>query len=283
MENFSLKNDQTTDREELSIADLLKTIYSNWLFIAILALTGFVGSLGFCATIPPQYQASALIQIGRVVAFSQNSISGSSSLGGPGFDIETTGQLVERLNSSGFYNRWRNTGEAGISISATAIKNTRLLRISARAHSEKLVVTSLTKAVKLIEEDHKIMSDQAEETLFIALRNARDQLGAVTESIEYLNKAIIKSGSVGSDLIGSLIVTQTQQQLLSQRIALGGQVSSLQAAIIEQKGSRTMAIESIQASKEPVYPKTQLIALIGIIGGGFIGVLLVLLRHTYKK
>jgi uncharacterized protein involved in exopolysaccharide biosynthesis len=86
-----------------------------------------------------------------------------------------------------------------------------------------------------------------------------------------------------SDPISALLLTQTQQQLFQQQSVLKEKVAIIESGIAEQRLYQTTAIESIQVSTSPVYPKTRLAVLLAFLGGGIAGVIVAFFRNALGK
>ena len=71
--------------DEISLFDLIDVLRKRWIWIVSLTLASAATAFVVCQFIPNQYQASTLIQIGRLgnIPFSSGSGSGSGS----GYDI----------------------------------------------------------------------------------------------------------------------------------------------------------------------------------------------------
>jgi uncharacterized protein involved in exopolysaccharide biosynthesis len=93
---------------------------------------------------------------------------------------------------------------------------------------------------------------------------------------------VIAFSPAKSDPISALLLTQTQQQLFQQQSVLKEKVATIKAGIAEQNLYKTTAIEPIQVSTSPVYPKTRLAVLLAFLSGGIAGVIVAFLRNALK-
>jgi uncharacterized protein involved in exopolysaccharide biosynthesis len=191
--------------------------------------------------------------------------------------------LIERVNSGGFDSRLKGVVGSSLSIKATAVKNTKLARLTTNATSVEQASKGLENTLALLQEDHKKITDESEKTLAVALQNARDQLKITSDSINQLNRQVIAFSPAKSDPISALLLTQTQQQLFLQQSVLKEKVAMIESGIAEQRLYKTTAIEPIQVSTSPVYPKTSLAALLAFLGGGIAGVIVAFLRNALGK
>lgn len=257
--------------DEISLIDLFNILREQWKVIAALALAAPVVALAVTLAMPSLYQADVLVQIGRI---------GNAGAA----DIEPPSTLAQRLNSQGFDGRIADKVDPSFSLKAVEIKNTKLLRIEGRATSPNSAKTGVEQTLQLIEQDHKEAIEAARKNLSEALLATSAELKSVTQALERLNQAVISfAGDRSGDAISSLLLTQTQSQLTSQRIALLDKVATIETLLLPQNLSATRAVEPIQVSSAPVYPKTNLVLLIAFLAGGFAGVLLAFLRNALKK
>ena len=263
--------------DEISLIDLFNILREQWKVIAALALAAPVVALAVTLAMPSLYQADVLVQIGRIG-------NAGAGAGAGAADIEPPSTLAQRLNSQGFDGRIADKVDPSFSLKAVEIKNTKLLRIEGRATSPNSAKTGVEQTLQLIEQDHKEAIEAARKNLSEALLATSAELKSVTQALERLNQAVISfAGDRSGDAISSLLLTQTQSQLTSQRIALLDKVATIETLLLPQNLSATRAVEPIQVSSAPVYPKTNLVLLIAFLAGGFAGVLLAFLRNALKK
>jgi uncharacterized protein involved in exopolysaccharide biosynthesis len=282
----SAKQDLSDD--EMSLGDLIMVLRQKWHFIALTMLIALILTLTLSALIPKLYEATVIIEIGRFVSSGSGSGSGSRSGSGSGSgsgsaDIEPALHLIERVNNASFNTRWQSSTEASPSVKATAVKNTQLVKISVTARSSDSAEKYLGKVLDLITVEHKVFTEKSEKHLSSALQNARDQLGAVSVSLEQLNQVVINLSPAKSDPISALLLSQTQQQLFSQQTTLQERVATLEAALTEQVLSNTKALGPIQVGVDPVSPKTNVNAVVSLIVGGCLGVFIAFMRHAVAK
>ncbi len=127
-----------------------------------------------------------------------------------------------------------------------------------------------------------VLLQMPENSLLIALQNARDKLKTTSDSINQLNRQVIALSPAKSDPISALLLTQTQQQLFQQQSVLKEKVTIIESGIAEQRLYKTTAIEPIQVSTSPVYPKTGLAVFIALLIGGSAGAIVAFLRNALK-
>ena len=269
-------NSQSFD-DEISLIDLLRILREQWQWIVGLAVVSPLVALAICAILPKQYEATVLLQIGKLS--SSDSGSGSSSSA----DIEPQQNLIERVNSGGFDSRLEGAVRSSLSIKATAVKNTKLVRLTTNANSVEQASKGLENTLALLQDDHKKIADESEKTLAVALQNARDQLKTTSDSINQLNRQVIALSPAKSDPISALLLTQTQQQLFQQQSVLKEKVAMIESGIAEQRLYKTTAIEPIQVNTSPVYPKTSLAVLLAFLGGGITGVIVAFYKNALGK
>lgn len=261
--------------DEISLIDLLRILREQWQWIVGLAVVSPLLALAICTTLPKQYEATVLLQIGKL--WSSGSGSGSST------DIEPQQNLTERVNSGGFHSRLKGGIGLSLSIKATAVKNTKLVRLTTKATSVEQASMVLNNALALLQEDHKKIAEESEKTLAAALQNARDQLKITSDSINQFNSQLIAVSPAKSDPTSALVLTLAQQQLFQQQRVLKENVSIIESGIAEQRLYKTTAIEPIQVNTSPVYPKTSLAVFVAFLGGGIAGMIIAFLRAALSK
>ncbi len=117
--------------------------------------------------------------------------------------------MIERVNSGGFDSRLEGAIGSSLSVKATAVKNTKLVRLTTNATSVERASKGLENTLALLQDNHKKLADKSEKTLGVALQNARDQLKTTSDSINQLNRQMIALSPAKSDPISALLLTLT--------------------------------------------------------------------------
>ncbi len=263
--------------DEISLLDLFDILRKQWRWIAGFSATSAIIALAVCIVLPKQYQANVLIQIGKIANANANANATSTA------EVESPQTLIERINSDGFQERFRNQVDMSFEIKAIAVKNTKLIRLEGKARSAELAKQGLEKSLEVIAEDHKFYREEASKLLATSLQSTRLELKTVTAALSDLNQRSIEIAPAKSDPVSALLLTQTQQQLNSQRATLADKVAMLEASENEQNLAKTAAVEPIIAGEQPVFPKTVLVTIIALLGGGFMGVLVAFLRNAIQN
>ncbi|WVN42055.1 Wzz/FepE/Etk N-terminal domain-containing protein [beta proteobacterium MWH-UniP1] len=272
-----MKPDVQDFDDEISLFDLVEILRKRWLWIAGLALASAAVAFIACQFVPNQYQASTLIQIGRLGNIPFGSGSGSGS------DVESPQTLAERANSSGFAQRLKSTVGNGASLQATAVKNTKLVKLDVRAATPEQARQVTEAVIRLLQEDHAVLAEPIERALSKAINQANRELGLVTQAIAQLNKQGQQTANGKADPLSYIIFNQAQQQLNDRRLELVAKVNQAEANLLEQSNFKTGPVTPIYASDSPVYPKTNLVTLVALLAGGFVGVLGVFVVNAYEN
>ena len=272
-----MKPDVQDFDDEISLFDLVEILRKRWLWIAGLALASAAVAFIACQFVPNQYQASTLIQIGRLGNIPFGSGSGSGS------DVESPQTLAERANSSGFAQRLKSTVGNGASLQATAVKNTKLVKLDVRAATPERARQVTEAVIRLLQEDHAVLAEPIERALSKAINQANKELELVTQAIAQLNKQGQQAANGKADPLSYIIFNQAQQQLNDRRLELVAKVNQAEANLLEQSNFKTGPVTPIYASDSPVYPKTNLVTLVALLAGGFLGVLGVFVLNAYEN
>jgi uncharacterized protein involved in exopolysaccharide biosynthesis len=273
--------------DDISIAKLLKILLSQWQWPLGGAFTGLILALSIIAAIPARYEASVLMQIGRLTSPVLGSALGSGSGSGSGSitvsEVEPTLHLIERLNSTSFKSRLQGVAEINFSINATAIKNTKLVRISVNASSPNLASEILARVIDLITADHRVVTEALEKRLLLALQSNRDQLRTASDLVDQINRTLTPLSLAKQDPITAFVLTQTQQHLRNHQLSLNNWILHIETSLTEQQLFNSKPIEAIDVDTDPVFPKTQRLALLALLAGGFVGALVAFFRANFKK
>jgi hypothetical protein len=273
---MNMRPDADNFDDEISLLDLFDILLKRWYWVVGLGAVSAVIAFVACLSIPSQYQASTLLQIGRLGGLPSSSSSSSSS------DIESPQALVERINTGGFAQRLASEGPGDTATKASIAKNTKLIRLETQGPSPERARQGLERAISLIQTDHRTIADPIERTLTKTITRYKTELDAVLQASTRLSQQAQQSGSSKGDSLTLLIFSQAQEQLNGRRIDLQEKISNAESNLQEQAAFGTMPVTPFYAGSYAVYPKTTLVALVALLAGAFAGVIIIFILNAYE-
>ncbi|MGV1017866.1 MAG: Wzz/FepE/Etk N-terminal domain-containing protein [Fluviibacter phosphoraccumulans] len=287
-----MPNDVTplnTEEEGLNLWELLDAVKSGWYWLVGGAVLGLAGALGFILIVPPQHEATAVIQPATVGMATSQGVTSTK-----GAEVESVAQTLERLKMPTFYseallnacgvkNLANPRQTLATAVKPTLIKGNSLIQISYRAVSPALaeacvaaVVTQLSKVqaalaeplIKTLEEQRKLTKQQLDESERFQVQIEKRAMSMDPSDAKFSQSMLMLNAALSKrEEISKLRKLYTEQ--------------SLQLA--EPLTQSAKLFEPIYSPDRAVFPKKTLTALGGLVGGLFAGVLLLFVNRSWHR
>ena len=268
--------DAISDRE-ISLLDILRFLKSAWKAIAIFGLAGIALSIAYLAITPNQYEASVQIAMAQIGAANNN-----NNINPLGINIEEPALLISRLSSP--------TSFAPPVIAACALEGK---DNAALALSKSMKLTVPKGVANVVELKTFGLTPQAAQdcalgvfelikttqALIVApyIEEAKIKLADDQERLQKAQDLVVRSDKSGAAMSASYLSTRDEiRYLLDEITALKNVVTSNQNRV-------TRMVAPIYASDTPIAPKKRMALAVGLLGGLFLGLLLVLARQLVLK
>ena len=261
--------------DEISLFELVDVLRKRWIWVVTLALVSATAALVVCQFIPNQYQASTIIQIGRLGNLTTN--PGSSS------EIESPQALAERINTSGFAELIAKAGGDAVTIKANANKNTKLVKIDIRASSAHRAIQTSETIIQTLQKDHQLLAEPIERALTKSISQQKSSLKEIDQLLLQFNRQGQEAEKLKTDPLSYIIFSQALQKLNDRRVEILEKLDRVEGALLEQTTFRTSNVAPIYVSDRPVYPKVTQVTLVALFAGGFLGVLVVFVISAYQS
>jgi uncharacterized protein involved in exopolysaccharide biosynthesis len=263
--------------DEISLWEIIETLQRRWKTLAAFTLGAPLLALMAGLAWPKQYEAIALIQVARVGNL-QAAISGGGALTSA---VESNAAAIQRLQSDAFESRLAEQTQVPVSIKATEPKGTGLISLAVRAPSQANAERAATLALGLLADVHSEQVKGAVASLNQSLESTKQEAARTTALLKDL---LVKTNQMSRlDPAVAVMLGQMQGQLLSQQSALSERQLRLELALSPLNTNQTQSIEAIVGSQSPVVPKLRMVVSLALIGGGFLGVLVALMRQAWQN
>jgi uncharacterized protein involved in exopolysaccharide biosynthesis len=275
------ENEMMQAEDELSFFDLWEKLRDGWRFVvggtAIGALAAGVALL----VIPPKYEAVSTIQIGLVA----------------GKEIEAATTTLERFKSSMFVLEAAKRsgserlaerisvgdGQIGDYAKAQLIKGTSLVELKTTSDTPDSTKRLNDTLVQQLEQRHVTLGAPLKEKLKVEMALVSAKLKTVERELAELSEiSYVKTPKDVQFSPVSLLVSQRIQKQ-SEVFGLRQQLSTLELMQMPPATINTQAIEMPFVSIKPVSPKTNLVLVLGVIGGLLLGVLTVFVKDGWLR
>jgi hypothetical protein len=264
--------------DELSITDLIDFFLETWVSLLAAALGAMGVGFALSMALPKQYEIKALVQIAEV--------------GGLG-RAEPPAVVIERIKTDGFRARvGQALGDAQVTatIKIDPVRNTELVQLTTRAESAERALAISKAYVAALAQVHDEKVSPYLERMQLHLQSVEAELARATAMRDGFAARMMRSasgaagsssGSSSGDVIlkGSLL--QTQENLVR---SLSDQAFNLRNQFDENRTfpTRLFVEPVVSAEISPVFPRPELFAGLGFLLGGFLMLLMQVLRRVKR-
>lgn len=273
--NFSHSTDATQleNTELIDLGAILGSFKRHWLVLLGCIITALIVAVALKFAIPPQWQASATIQIGQLPI-------------NPTTLIEPTAQAAERfkqrqlqdqaLTAIGLPLNEDNDDRTRLfrkTLKATPGKNTDFVDISVAGLSQADAKNNLNSAVQALISTHNTRLAPMVKNLNDRLEaNTRDMLQATTEKARLeANLKNATGSSAGARFEPSVVAISALAKLDDLIRALTNEQAALMDLRTKTDSFPTMLVNAIFVPVKPYFPKLSVFLIAGLILGAIIG------------
>ena len=280
-QNSENRNPQFVEakEDEISLLDIFLFFKNEYQFIIGFTLLGFVGAALYLWTVPKQYEVIGQIKMAQIANLNNNNNNNVSPLG---VNIEEPQALIARMAIPTSYPK-ETIAVCGLAEQKDAA--------SALAKKAKLSLPKgLVGVVDLeIRDTSKEVAQACANAIYEFVKTSQAQLIApyVEEASkkliiekERLSRAtefIVRADKSGSGVSGAYLATRDEIRYLVD------QISTLQAVINGNESRAARLVAPIYVKDQPVFPQKRNSLLLGLLLGGFLGLLLAVARKWYRS
>lgn len=266
--------------DELSLHDILRFLKGAYKTTAIAGASGLIISATYLAVGPKRYEAVAQISMAQISAVSNTNMN--ASFNPMGVNIEEPSLLISRLSSPTSYTPQVLTS-CGINDGA----------FSGIVLSKSIKLTLPKGVPNVVELKAFGQSPEAAsicaQAIFDLIKDSQAQIAApyiahaknkLDDDVERLSKAkdvVAKADRSGSAVGAAYLSTRDEIRFLLDEITI------LKSVVTSNQSRATRLIAPIYASDIPVAPKNQVALAIGLFGGLFLGLLLVMVGQMWVR
>ena len=265
-----------SDDDEINLWDLFEQVKSGWLWWVVGASIGLVGAIGYLFVVPPQYEATAVVQQATI---------GSGGMGKT--PVEPITQTLERLKLSTFYTNdvvmSCQADQARVlttSIKSSVIKGNTLLMLKFRAESAAVAEDCLTKVVNLLAASQDKVASPLIKELHDQTSLTQKQIIELEKFLEHYDKNLARTIAT-TDLTSLLFLNAESKR--EELLKLQKLFSDQRIRLTEPLTQRLALLEEVYTSDNPVFPKKTLTILGGLMGGFLAGLLALFIHRSWKS
>lgn len=281
-QNSENRNSQIVEakEDEISLLDIFLFFKNEYQFILGFTLLGFVGAASYLWAVPKQYEVIGQIKMAQIANLNLN--LNNNNVIPLGTSIEEPNALIARMALPTSYPK-ETIALCGLAEEKDAGA---LLAIKAKLSLPK----GLGGTVDLkIRDTSKEVAEACANAIYEFVKTSQAQLIApyVEEASkkliiekERLSRAtefIARADKSGSGVSGAYLATRDEIRYLVD------QISALQAVINGNESRAARLVAPIYVKDHPVFPQKRNGLLLGLLLGGFLGLLLAVVRRWYRS
>ena len=263
------------DDDEIDLWELFEQFKSGWLWWVAGACIGLAGAIGYLFVVPPQYEATAVVQ--------------PATIGSGGMSkapVEPISQILERLRLTTFYTNDAvkschvdHAKDLTTDVKSSVVKGNTLLMLKFRAESVAVAESCLTKVVDLL----AASQDKAASPLIKELQEQRaltqKQIIELEKFLAQYDKSLTQTPAT-PDIISLLFLTAGSKR--EELLKLQKLYNDQRTMLTEPLTQRLSVLEDIYTSDKPVFPKKSLTVLGGLMGGFFVGLITLFVHRSFR-
>ena len=275
-----MSGSEVFDEDEISLFDLWQTLKDKWRYVLGGILLGGLGAAAVITVSQVQYEASAMLQTGKVA----------------GTIIEDSSTIVERFKSPSFHLEvakdagdpdWIAQVENGTAtqiLSATIPKaSPSMVDVKVKAKSPALSKKIADAATAKVIERQEALSVQTRKKIEFDLSVAKEKLLKAEQDLLTLSKTLNSVGTKDDRFTQISLMTSIKLQKESDVFTLRQSVFALENSLLPPSTQPARLLEAVFVSPKPVSPKKGLLLALGLIGGLLVGVMSVFVSSAWQR
>lgn len=259
--------------DEISLKDIIDFLMESWKTILGVGLLGLLGSVGFLAVTPNQYEATAQIQMAQINANNTNPL---------GVNIEEPNLLIARLKLPTTY--------SAAEIKACGLEGQKMSAESLVSMSKFSAVKGVGSIVELkIRMESREQAVVCAQALFENIRESQNQIikpyieeakGLLTKyqaRLKETQEFVARADKSGAALSAAYLANRDEVKFLTD------ESFRLYTFITGGDVRQAKLVSPIYASEAAISPKKKISLVMGLLAGLFLGVLLVMVRKVWNN
>ena len=279
-QNSENRNPQFVEakEDEISLLDILLFFKNEYQFIVGFTLLGFVGAALYLWTVPKQFEASGQIRMAQIANLNNN----INNVASPGTNIEEPQALIARMTLPTSYPK-ETIALCGLAeekdAGALLAKKAKLSLPKGLGGTVDLEIRDTSKEVAEACANAIYQFVKMSQAQLIApyIEEASKKLIIEKERLSRATEFIARADKSGSGVSGAYLATRDEIRYLVD------QISTLQAVINGNESRAARLVAPIYVKDHPVFPQKRNGLLLGLLLGGFLGLLLAVARRWYRS
>ncbi len=261
--------------DEISLKDIIDFLMESWKTILGLGLLGLLGSAGFLAVTPNQYEATAQIQMAQISANNNN----TNPLG---VNVEEPNLLMLRLKLPTTYSaaEIKACGLEGQKMSAesiVAMSNFSAIKGVGSIVELKIRMKSRDQAVICAQALFENIRESQNQIIKPYIEEAKALLTKYQARLKETQELVTRADKSGAALSAAYLANRDEVKFLTDESI------RLNTFVTAGDARQAKLVSPIYASEAAVLPKKKISLMVGLLVGLFLGLLLVMARKVWNS
>lgn len=264
--------------DEISLKDIIDFLIESWKSILVTGLLGVLGAITYITVTPNMYQATANIQMAKVA----------------GTDVESPAILIEKLKMPMYYSQKTYSAcnvmdeilpgeEIAKSLKPSLSKTAPIITFSYKEKSPEAAQQCLEGVLEDVRANQKLLAKPIFDAKSYQLLNLKQKLDAAEKTLKILPSKNSNFDFTDSKFSASTLLLATTLNKENEIKDLRTQVNDLEVSLTEPQTRETFLAAPIYAPQQKVSPKRAIALIAGLMGGLFLGLVLVLTQRAYRS
>lgn len=264
--------------DEISLKDIIDFLIESWKSILVTGVLGVLGAITYITVTPNMYQATANIQMAKVA----------------GTDVESPAILIEKLKMPMYYSQKTYSAcnvmdeilpgeEIAKSLKPTLSKTAPIITFSYKEESPEAAQQCLESVLDDVRANQKLLAKPIFDAKSYQLVNLKQKLEAAEKTLKILPSKNSNFDFTDSKFSASTLLLATTLNKENEIKDLRTQVNDLEVSLTEPQTRETFLATPIYAPQQKVSPKRGIALIAGLMGGLFLGLVLVLGQRAYRS
>ena len=284
-QNSENRNSQIVEakEDEISFLDIFLFFKNEYQFILGFALLGFVGAAFYLWAVPKQYEVIGQIKMAQIANLNNNNNNNNNNNVTPlGTSIEEPNALIARMALPTSYSK-ETIALCGLAeekdAGALLAKKAKLSLPKGLGGTVDLEIRDTSKEVAeaCANAIYEFVKTSQAQLIAPYVEEASKKLIIEKERLSRATEFIARADKSGSGVSGAYLATRDEIRYLVD------QISTLQAVVNGNESRAARLVAPIYVKDHPVFPQKRNGLLLGLLLGGFLGLLLAVARRWFRS
>jgi LPS O-antigen subunit length determinant protein (WzzB/FepE family) len=263
--------------DEISLLDIYEFLKDGWLTIAATTVLGGAIGVGTAFVLPEKFLASATIQPTRVL----------------GNDVESIAVLAEKMRSPTYYSQQSFTAcdvadstnpaqTLATALNPNVARNSAFVSVSFKSTNINTSIACLNAVLADVKQNQNESAERQIALATATINKEKEQLKIAEDFVSSVSQKTLTFNFKDTQFSASQLLFGMLQSKLNEITNLKSSIQRTELLLSEPQTKSASFTTPIYSPSQKVEPKRSSIAVISVLAGGFIGLMLLVLRRAVK-